>query len=100
MATKAKAKKAAPRKRAAKPKQPATLVSNHPFPPRTVVGFYPRSSVGVEKDAGREPFPTPVKKATVAKDGTLAVRGLAVGPWTAAGPVGDRWRYFDFPVKG
>lgn len=118
MATKSKAKKPAPKKRATKkpaakkqtaakkkparkraaPKPPPITVPNHPFAPGSTVGFHPRSAVTVEKGMGREPFPAPLFTAEVATDGTLAVSGLHAGPWTAAAEVGERWRYYDFPV--
>jgi hypothetical protein len=104
MATKSKAKKpakrkASKRKAAAKPKTPPIAVPNHRFEPGSEVGFYPLSSVGVERELGREPIPDPTKTAKVAEDGTLEVWGLGGGVWIAAAQTGENWRYFQFSVK-
>ena len=100
MATKTKkpaARKAKPRSR--KRTTPPTIVPNHHFPPGTKVGFFRPASVEMERNIGREPIPSPVETATVAKAGTLAVAGLAAGQWVAAGPIGETWRYYGFSVK-
>lgn len=103
MATKTKAKTAkkrpaTKRKRARKPSTPAFTVPNHRFEAGSTVQFFPRSAVGVEKATGREPIPSPTETAKVAKDGTLQVRGLGPGTWTAAAVAAGRWLYFDFSV--
>lgn len=100
MATKAKSKA---KKRASRPRSPKgkeQTVANHTFPPECEVGFWPAQEVTVERNTGREPFPKPTAKATVAKDGTLHVRGLKAGPYSAAAEVDGTFRYFQFSVKG
>jgi hypothetical protein len=84
----------------------------HPFPPGTKVKVYPAEEVGVERDAGREPFGKSTTNATVKNDGSLGFSGLEKGSYVAAGevtvppiaPGPDRadevqWRYSAFSVK-
>ena len=80
-------------------KGPAVTVPNHRFSAGTKVGFHEAHLVNVERGLGREPFGDPDQSATVHKDGTLEVRGLAKGMWCAVGPVGERFAYVQFSVK-
>lgn len=104
MATKAKA---APKPKARKSTRkqtesqfPQAFVANHRFAPGTKVGFWPATEVATERYQGQEPFPKPKKTATVAKDGTLKVTGLAPGNWCAAAEAENgSWTFLQFPVK-
>lgn len=111
MAAKAKAKKKAPKKATAKkapakrkrpakkmPAGPAHVVENHRFAPGTKVSFHRVFEIGVERNEGRAPVPSPIKTATVKKDGTLEVGGLEKGMWVAAGPSGERFLWHQFSV--
>jgi len=102
----AKAKTAKPTakkatKRTAKPRVKGQSVPNHRFEPGTKVGIFPAHEVTVERGLGREPIASPIKTATVKKDGSLEVSGLKKGIYLATAFVEseDRHRYVQFSVK-
>ena len=93
-------KRSAPKQR--KPKGKSGVVANHRFAPGTEVGFWDLHAVGVERSMSREPFPVPISKAKVGKDGTLKYSGLSKGQFLAAAPVDEdstEYRYCQFSVK-
>lgn len=105
MATKAKARPQSKARRSTAKKAatqyPQAFVANARFEPGAKVGFWPAADVGVERAQGQRPFPKPAKEATVGKDGSLKVTGLAPGSYVAAAETGEdgRWTYLQFSVK-
>jgi hypothetical protein len=93
MATKTKA---SPKKKSA----PKTSVTLEPVPWRnTEVQIFSHHEVTVEAAAQSAPIPNALKKVKASDTGTLALKGLKPGQYTAAGETDAGWRYLNFTVR-